>query len=451
MALFLAHAGLLVLASHLAARRLLRPEIDRWIATLLLAWGNIVVTSLLLSTVRHLGDPAWFFRCSLLLAGGTWLVLGRVRPEPLRAVEPAADRPHAGLMVLGAVSLLPLVYISVRIAAAYEPNNYDSLAYHLPRAMYYLGQNNLAHFDTGNPRQTYFPFNYNLLQLFGLIYDPPRQCLNFINLATWAVCGLSIYRLCRLGAGSANAALVATWLALTSTQVLAQATATTNDLPTGAALLCGLVFAFRWMESRLTRDALLAGLGTGLAIGSKLTVIFFAPAAGVLIAALVFRQFRQGAGPAAWRGLRAWVPPGLLAFILAAPFALINLAEKGEWINKTYDFTLNRPFSFACVSQTARAYLVQLFIEPLHRFTFDLKFTEELNAWGVRTLFPHWNPAYAFSPLFLFPPDLNEDHVWFGFTGPLILLAAVFAVVRCRRAQAPVAWLAWIGLGWFAT
>ncbi|MCF7689280.1 MAG: hypothetical protein K9N01_13385 [Cephaloticoccus sp.] len=187
----------------------------------------------------------------------------------------------------------------------------------------------------------------------------------------------------------------------------------------------------------------------GLAIGSKLTVIFFVPAGGLLIAFLVFQHYRQAGVTPILRGVRAWVLPGLLSFTLAAPFALINLAEAGEWINKTYDFTLNRPFSFACAAQTTSAYLVQMFLEPLHRFTFDLKLTEELNRWGTHTFFPHWNGAYAFSPLYLFPPDLNEDHVWFGLTGPLILFAAVFALFRSRGRQAPAAWLAWIGLGWF--
>ena len=369
--------------------------------------------------------------CPILLV--TWLLLRRIRPETIAAAPAAAGDPKPSPLLLAAfiLTLAPIAYASIRIASTYVPNNYDSLAYHLPRAMYYLGQNTLAHFDTGNPRQIYFPFNHNLLQLFCLIYSPPLQCLNFINLTAWAVAGLAVYRLCRLGASSANSALIASWLALTSTQVLAQATATTNDLPMGAGLLCALVFALRWRQSRQARDALLGGLAAGLTAGSKLTVLFFGPAAGLIVLAWGWQHWRRAEPRAFLHGVRAWLVPGLLAFALASPFALINLVEKGEWINKTYDFTLNRPFTFACAAQTAEAYLVQLFIEPLHRFTFDLKFTAELNTWGVRTFFPHWNEAYAFSPLYLFPPDLNEDHVWFGFAGPVILqdIQIIWAVI----------------------
>lgn len=454
MALFIAHSALLLWASYAAAGRLFSSLLERLLAAGLLAWGNLVATSLLLASVRELGAPAWFFRTSLALALVTWLVLRKAGPEPAANFAlPGAcgGKPNPWLLGAGILTLGPIAYASIRIACTYVPNNYDTLAYHLPRAMYYLGQDTLAHFDTGNPRQTYFPFNYNLLQLFGLIYSPPLQVLNIFNLATWVAAGLAIYRLCRLCAFGANSALVAAWLALTSTQVLAQATATTNDLPTGAGLLCALVFALRWRQSRQARDALLGGLAAGLTAGSKLTVLFFGPAAGLIVLAWGWQHWRRSESRAFLHSVRAWLVPGLLAFALASPFALINLAEKGEWINKTYDFTLNRPFSWACLAQTSEAYLVQLFIEPLHRFTFDLKFTGQLNAWGQQTFFPHWNEAFAFSPLYLFPPDLNEDHVWYGFAGPFILLCAVFCLVRWRQLPAPVVWLAGLGLGWFGT
>ena len=453
MPLFLTHSLLLIWASAAGAWHVRRHPIDRILATAVLAWANLVTTSLLLASLHRLGDPAWFFRTSLALALLTWLLLRKVRPEPVAVPAPPnrESQPSSLLLAAFILTLVPMVYASVRIAATYVPNNYDSLAYHLPRAMFYLGQNTLAHFDTGNPRQIYFPFNYNLLQLFGLIYHPPLQCVNFFNLAAWATAGLAIYRLCRLSAATANSALIACWLALTSTQVLAQATATTNDLPVAAGLLCALVFALRWRQTRQTRDALLSGLAAGLTAGAKLTLVFFGPVAGLLLLGIFYQHWRRDEAGRFFRGVRAWLIPALLAAVFCAPFAVINLVEKGEWINHTYDFTLNRPFSFGSVVQTSEAYLLQLFIEPLHRFTFDMTFTGQLNAWGQETFFPHWNEAYAFSPLYLCPPDLNEDHVWYGFAGPFILLCAIFCLVRGRKSPAPMVWLAALGLGWLAT
>lgn len=453
MYLLLIHSLLLAGGSYAIARRLWTRPGDRLLAAAVFFWTNVVVNSLLLAALHRLGDPHWFFRSSLALAALTVALVHRFGPAQEPSLPGGDDRglPSGWLAAAFVLTLAPLVWFSVRIAATYVPNNYDSLAYHLPRVMFYLGQDSLAHFSTGNARQVYFPFNFNLLQLFGLIYGPPLQALNFLNLVTWGVAGVAVYRLTRLCGFRSNPALIATWVALTSTQVLAQATATTNDLPTSAGLLGVLVFVLRWRETRLRRDALLAGVAAGLTVGSKLTVIFFAPASGLIVLWLGWQHWQRDETPAYVRGIRAWVIPGLLALLLAAPFAIINLAEKGRWMTAKYDYTLNRPFSVASTIQTSEAYLAQLFLEPLHRFTFDPKFTERLNAWGGQTLFPHWNEAYAFSPFYLFPPDLNEDHVWFGFAGPVILLCAFFCLLQFRRRPAPLAWLAALGLGWFAT
>jgi hypothetical protein len=112
---------------------------------------------------------------------------------------------------------------------------------------------------------------------------------------------------------------------------------------------------------------------------------------------------------------------------------------------------LNKPFSFACALQTAYGYLVQIFCEPIARFTFDIELIQRLNRWFGKTAFAHWNPAHAFSDLYTIPPDLNEDHVFFGFAGPLFLLCALLCLWRDRRLTGPVAWAALLGLGWFAT
>jgi len=448
MTLYLAHSAVLVVLSTVTARRLVASWLDRALTVLLLLWGNIVATSLLLSSCNRLGDPVWFFRASLLVAATMWIAMRRLAPA---RESPDGERPSPRLLLASAATLLPLIWITVRIAATYPPNNFDALTYHLPRAMYYLGQGNLAHFDTGNPRQIYFPLNYNLLQLFTLIYGPPLQALTFINVLAWLASGIAVYRISRLAGLGANASLGSAWFALTATQTLGQASSTTNDLPTGAALLVALVFFLQWCDQRQTRHAILAGLAAGLGAGAKLTVVFFAPAAGLIALVAIWRHARSRALPEFARGARPWLISAATAAVFAAPFALINLAAKGEWITKTYDFTLNRPWSLACVWQTSRAYLVQLFLEPLHRFTFDLTVTSQLNAWGVRTFFPHWNDAYAFSELYLFPPDLNEDHVFFGFAGPVTLLAAVLCLVRFRRSPRAIVWCAALGLGWFAT
>jgi len=453
MAPLFIHFILLAGLSLASARRLIAGRTDTLIATCLMMWANIVATSLILSIAGSLGQPSWFFRISVLLALVLFLVLRRSRLLPNASDLGAPDHSpkNRALLLLVTLSLGLFGAASFWLCVAYPPNNYDSLTYHLPRVIYYIGQGSLAHFDTGNPRQTFFPFNYNLLQLFLLVYGANLKTVTFINLLAWAFSGVVLFRLSRRCGCSFNASLMATWVALISTQVLAQASATTNDLPLGAVILAAILFGKIWLDTGRGRFAVLAGIAAGLAIGSKLTFVFFGPPGAVLLALGLWRFSKTNGVKAVPRVVQPWLGPGIVIVILGLPFVLINIVTTGEWMTKTYDFTLNQPISLGCAFQTAQAYTTQLFIEPLHRFTFDLEHTGRLNDWATQFLFPHWNNAHAFSPFFIFPPDLNEDHVWFGFAGPLILLSAIVVLLRDWRCKSPISWLALLGIGWFLT
>ncbi len=446
------HFVLLAWISYAIAGRLTQNLIDRVIATAMLFWSHVVLLCLLLSQVGKLGEAGWFFRCSLLLGFASFLLVRRfVPPAPVPAAESPTENPSRALLVAVAGSLLVLLLVNLRVAAAYPPNNYDTLTYHLPRVMYYLGHGTLAQFQSEDIRQVYFPFNYNLLQLFCLIYSPPHEVINFINVIAWVVAGLGVYRISRQCHCSSNASLIATWLALTSTEVLAQSTSTNLDLSTGAALFATVVFGLRWRQTGRSRDAVLAGLAAGLAGGAKLTVVFFGPAVVLLLLVFWFQHWRRAGARSFLAETRPWVIPAILAIILAVPFIIYNLAATGQWMTHKLDFTLNKPFTLGCALQTAKGYLFQLFCEPLGRFSFDVEFIGRLNDWFSRIFFKGWNDAYAFSGFFVIPPDLNEDHVWYGFAGPLFLVCGLVCLWRDRRLQGPLAWLALLGVGWFAT
>ena len=452
MTLLIVHFALLALISHAIAAHLVRDKCDRILAAAMLAWGHIVLLCLLLSVIGKLGETEWFFRSSLLLGVASFLLVRRfVSPPP----EPALASPRSefswSLAAAVGISLFVILLVHVRIAAAYRPNNYDSLTYHLSRVMYYLGHNTLAQFQSEDIRQVYFPFNYNLLQLFCFIYSPPPEVINYINVIAWVVAGIGLYRVSRLCGCSCNGSLIATWLALTAMEVLAQATSTTLDLATAAALFAAIAFGLRWRQDRQDRDALLAGLAAGVAGGAKLTVVFFGPTIVLLLLVFWYQQRRQPQGRPLSAEIRPWIIPGALALILTLPFIVYNLAATGHWMTDKLDFTLNKPFSLGCALQTAKGYLFQLFCEPLGRFSFDYDVIGRLNDWFSQTFFRNWNQDYAYSGFYVIPPDLNEDHVWYSFAGPLFLVSALICLWRDRRLQGPLSWLALLGLGWFAT
>jgi len=451
MTILLVHVSLLLLLSYAASRRLVFHVADRVMATALLFWGNIVAVSVLLSVLGRLNDGNWYFRTSLLLGLATLLGVRRWAAADPGLAEPAGGKWNAWLVAGAALTLLPMLAANLAIAATYEPNNYDTLTYHLPRVMYYLGHNSLAHFETADFRQVYYPYNFNLLQLLCLVYWAPLQAVNFFDVAAWVAVGLGVYRVSRLAGCSGNASLIAAWLTCTSTEILAQATSTILDLPMAAAFICALVFGLRWRNARRTGDALLAGLAMSLGAGTKLTMAFFGPTLALLFVVLLHQHWRRGETRGFFAGVRAWIGPGVLAAVLCSPFLLYNLKATGELMTHRMDFTLNKPFNPMCAVQTGYTYLVQLFCEPLGRFTFNLEVIDSLNQWFARTAFKHWNPDHAFSELYTILPDLTEDHVFFGFAGPLFLVCAVVCFWRDPRLRQPVTWAGLLGLGWFLT
>ena len=327
MELFLIHCLGLFWLSIGASRQLVKRVTDQLLAAALLAWGNITATSLLLSWAHRLSDPRWFLGLSLIIAATTCLLLIRTKPEHSTAsAKPAESQANGWLLLAFVATMVPMVLANLAIAYTYQPNHPDALTWQLPRAMYYLGQNSLWHFDAADLRQIYLPFNFNLLQLFGLIYSPPLQCLNFFNLLAWIISGLAIYRLCRQLSGGVNVSLLTTWLALTAPLILTGATSSIPELASGAALACAGVFTLKWQRSGQQRHAVLAGLALGLAAGSSLLLFFLTPI-------LIFGTgwlLRKQAGL-----LRNWVLPMALTIGISTPFAVINLMETGKLLEPT--------------------------------------------------------------------------------------------------------------------
>jgi hypothetical protein len=338
MDLFLAHCLLLTWASLGAAQKLAADTSDRLLAAALIAWGNIVTTSLVLSCLHHLGDPGWYFGASLLLAALTILAVGLLSPAiPVMVSVPTlGGKPNRWLAAAFFLALMTLAGANGWIAWTYPPSGDDALSFHLPRAMYYLGQGSLAPFDTADLRQTRLPFNFNLLQAFGLVYGPPLQVMNLFSLTAWGISGLAVYRLCRQWACGANASLLTVWLVLTAPFVLAAATFATPALASAAALACAGVFALQWNQTAQLRHALLAGLALGLAAGSSLGLFLLTPV--LLIGAGWTARKRRGF-------IRTWILPGFLALAISAPFAGINLAVTGKLLEPGLVLSLGRPSS----------------------------------------------------------------------------------------------------------
>jgi hypothetical protein len=88
------------------------------------------------------------------------------------------------------------------------------------------------------------------------------------------------------------------------------------DLQLGGLLLAGVFFGVRWLDSVATRHTVLAALGGGLAVGTKVLGAPYAALAGVTLAVAAMIRSREGRGDLAVR-----VQHAVLALLIAAPLA----------------------------------------------------------------------------------------------------------------------------------
>src|ERR1700694_897266 len=138
---FLAHCIILAWLGYGAARRVVADLAGQILTTALLAWGNVVVTCLLLAAMRRLGEPVWFFSISSALALLGFVLLRATGGETARnPPDPHPAEPKLNSWLLAATILLiaPLAGLSLAAACLYEPAGPAALSHLLARALYYL-------------------------------------------------------------------------------------------------------------------------------------------------------------------------------------------------------------------------------------------------------------------------------------------------------------------------
>lgn len=458
MTVFFVHLILLAGCSGVLATRIVAGWLDRVLAAFVLFWANLFITGLVLSAFHQLGEQHLYFRTSLGLALlctllTSWL-LRPAQPEPVTDTPDAEASPFASALLL--VSLALAGAVSAYVGFRADPNNFDSLTYHLPRIFLYLGQGDLGHYETANARLIFFPFGASLLQMLPIIHGESVRLLSVGNCLIWLIVLIAIYRIGRECGAGPFASLLGAWMGGLATEVLAQASTTTNDLQAAAPLLVAFLFSVKWWRHRRLAHALLAGAAFGLAVSVKLTVTFFLPATAFLGAILLWRYLRSEQRLRWRRDLAHIAAAGVLAAFFVLPFLIINYAGSGQFMTHDYDYTLNRPFSLGSMVQTMGTFGAQFLFDPVQRLFLDTPDSAAwqsantgLNSWINQWFVPRWNPSYAFSELYVFTPDLTEDHVWFGFLGLVLLATGAVFLFQPRLWTSAAFWCVALSAGWF--
>ena len=202
------------------------------------------------------------------------LALRRARA---RNPEPAEPRPSdsRASQVLAAVAVGGLaIYLAAMLARfGSTPVTFiDTVTFHIPGVARWIQSNGIWQIDQFLPGQAqgYYPNNGNVVDLAAILPWHSDSLIRFVNLPFLALTWLALYAAGReLGAAAASAAIAAaaalSYPAVTSYVV----DSPTPDAVMYATFAAGLLFLLRHVGGRNRSDLLLAGLGFGIAFGTR--------------------------------------------------------------------------------------------------------------------------------------------------------------------------------------
>ena len=452
-------------------------------ALFILIWTNVVCTSLTLASASRLGDRIAFVGLSISLGVVLSLFL---RQSLSRSETPPAAPPSnvtsgdacrsapIARVCFGLVILVSLI-VTAALCFGVAPNNFDSVAYRLPRAFLYIGQGSLSQLAGGDFRMKFYPFDTTLAYVAFAIHGLAGSWMNVLGFASWLIGGIAVERTAReIGAGRSASRYSAT-LYMTAPAVLVSASSSNDDMIAGVPLLIGLLFALRWWRSVNLADAALAGMGFGLSAGSKLHLPFVLPVAALFCVVFAMRLAFQGRLLAALRG-RKWHTALVLGIValLAVPAFAINIEESGR-ATPALDNYENVPFSSTVAGVNTALFSANLFLSPIPDLDLDPSkddrkaLYDAFNGWLNQHIFYWVSPTlnYSNEPYYRFEGVASSDaywgvweqSAWLGFTPWLLAALPVAAWLSGRHPHTPVQarlrtaalWLTAAFFGWHLT
>jgi Glycosyltransferase family 87 len=250
----------------------------------LAVWVELVVLTYILSVFR-LVRPLPVLGCELVLL----LVALRWRRgirRPRLAWRPFWRSFDPRLAFLAFVVGASIVY-SVVVVFVASPNTYDSLTYHLPRAAQWHAHQGWYWIpDAPTARENVFPPNAEFGVLFTFLVMGSDRLAEAPQLVALVGLLTAVYGISRRIGFEREAALFASLVLATLSDVALQATTTQTDLVVTSFVACAAFFVL----GNRSADTVLAGVATALALGTKSTAIFAFPILALLAVAVSSRR-----------------------------------------------------------------------------------------------------------------------------------------------------------------
>lgn len=225
------------------------------------------------------------------------------------------------LVITAGVGLLNLVY-----TLFVPPNNNDSLALHLARIGMWDQTGSWLPWNTKVIWQLTFPFNAEAVSYWTLLFTRSEHLLGLVTYLAGYLSIAVVYQLAHELTQKPGAALTAAlaWAALPVVQL--NFTSTRHDHPSSLLILAAIYYFYFHLKQKNRGYLALAGLATGLAIGTNYSVIGYLPGLALIFALywLVFKRINT-------KELLTLAGSSVLAFLLfSSPIYISNTLAFGS-------------------------------------------------------------------------------------------------------------------------
>jgi hypothetical protein len=422
---------------------LFRPAtvVDRLLLAITVAAAWIVLVAEALSAGRLLGQPlGWLGGAAALAIAARWMP---ARSGPVRRLSWSWIPSHPlGRLILGVIVLhLGTVFLLTWYTGI---NVGDSVAAYLPRSVRYLQNGTFAIYDTNYNFMPAFHQTLVAIQLLFLRSDILVVPMSFLSAVAVS---LGIFAFSRSLGWPGYLPLAAAVLPWLMPAFLLHASTANFDILTGLWLVLALYFLRRGYAASNPRWLAAAALATALALATKPTFWFAAPALGLCWLLTLVRAFRRRRSA---HTARIALTAAVLVAMLGAPYLVRNALIEGTLFGppamRTYTTgELSLPDRFYLLAFNSLALGFQLVTPPSlmsreRAVELNDRFAERAQALGFSLPDARLTPHQGWSELIRHAAPghrYDGNHAGLGAAFVLVVMPSMLAVVLRRRRLGP--------------
>jgi hypothetical protein len=332
--------------------------------------------------------------------------------------------------------LVIAIYLTVELIVSLKapPNNWDSMAYHLPRIKHWLNNSNLEFFETMNLRQLWNPPGSEKFMMFFESANLPVSFLNLVQYLSQAGCLVLLLAFFSNIRVSKCLSYLLVIVFITAPNVITQSQTTQNDLFAAFMVLINFLLLY-FLNQQTPSNSIVAlyGMSLSLCLEAKGTTLIYSALSLLLFIALIMKQSLN-------RIAKHITSVIAFVFALNGPHWLRNINEFNSPLGPTAFKEVNDNPTIS--GNLPYEYVVNFFHFIIYNFqTYSKRFNEELfiqseivmNWLGINLQ----SPGSSFliptddgglQPLFWPTFEINEDSA-VSTIYIIVLLVTVYALV----------------------